>query len=106
LLSEGVVYLGDAMAVDVAPQRGGAVDVGASDEVIQKAALGPLDDEGRLGHVGGHGGEGVPDVVAVPLFELLSRWGHGKAIVRRRRPSPSTVTVDRRRQPRADALGY
>src|SRR5262249_53537778 len=74
--AEGLVQLGDAVAVDVAPEGGDAVEVLVAVEVDEEAAGGLCDDEGPLGGVVLHGGEGVPDVGLVPLFELLAGGLH------------------------------
>ena len=78
LLAEGGVELRHAVAVDVAPQRRDAVEVLAAVEVDEEAAVAPRDDERRLGGVGLHRRERVPDVVAVPLFEFFA-GGHGQS---------------------------
>ena len=72
LFADGGVDFGDAMAVDVAPQRRDAVEVLAAVEIDEEAAVRRGDDERRLGGVGLHRRERVPDVVAVPLFELFA----------------------------------
>ena len=72
LFADGGVDLGDAMAVDVAPQRRDAVEVLAAVEIDEEAAVRRGDDERRFGGVRLHRREGVPDVVAVPLFELFA----------------------------------
>ena len=72
LFADGGVDLGDAMAVDVAPERRHAVEVFAAVEIDEETAVGAGDDEGRLRGVVLHGRERVPNVVAVPLLELFT----------------------------------
>ncbi len=72
LIADGGVDFRDAMAVDVAPQRRDAVEVLAAVEIDEEAAVRPRDDERRFGGVGLHRREGMPDVVAVPLFEFVA----------------------------------
>ena len=72
LFADGGVDFRDAMAVDVAPERRHAVEVFAAVEIDEETAVGAGDDERRLGGVGLHRRERVPDVVAVPLFELFT----------------------------------
>ena len=52
-----------AMAVEVAPQAAGGVEIFAAVDIDQRAAVGALDDQ-RL--VLGHLREGVPDDFAIP----------------------------------------
>ena len=56
-----------AMAVDVAPERGDAVDVAAAVGVDQVGALGPLDHQRLFLAPALLLGERVPEVVAVEL---------------------------------------
>ena len=60
------------MAVHVAPQRRDAVDVFAAVQVDEDTAACCADDQRLLGDMLVHGREGMPDVVAVPLFELTA----------------------------------
>src|SRR5262245_36537878 len=76
LTTDRLIEFGDAVAVDIAPQRRDTIDVPVAVEVLEPAALGALDDEGRLSAVGLHRRERMPDVLAVPLFELLARRFH------------------------------
>ena len=81
LLPNGLIELRYTMTMDVAPQRRNAVDIRITVEVVEEAAVGALDDERRLGGVLEHRCEGMPDVIAVPLFKLFARchvvvvWG-------------------------------
>ncbi len=68
LLAQSRVEPGMAMAMHVAPQAARAVDVAVAVDVDQRAAVAPLEDQ-RF--VLGHLGEGVPDELAVPQFELF-----------------------------------
>ncbi len=65
LIADGLVDLGDAVAVDVAPEAGDAVDVAFAGGVDEVKALGPVDDQRGLGSPLPHGGERVPDVAVV-----------------------------------------
>ena len=56
-----------AMAVDVAPERGDAVEVAAALDVDQVAALGPLDHQRLFLAPGLLLGERMPEVVAIEL---------------------------------------
>jgi hypothetical protein len=58
-----------AVAVDVAPQRRDAVDVGVAGRVVERAALGALDQHRRLGLPPSLLGERVPEVRAVQRGE-------------------------------------
>jgi hypothetical protein len=61
------------MPVDVAPQAADAVEIGATVDIVKRAAFGSLDHQ-RL--VFGHLGEGMPDVAAIPIDKLFaSRHG-------------------------------
>ena len=76
LVADRRVQFRHPVAMDVAPQRGNAVEVLAAIDVHQEAAVGALDDQGPFRGVGLHGGEGMPQVLVVPLFELLACWFH------------------------------
>ncbi len=65
LFDYGGVYLGDAVAVHVQPDRGGPIVVPAPLRVFEPAPIALHDDEGILLVVLGHLGVGVPDVVPV-----------------------------------------
>ena len=84
LVGEGRIEPRVAVAVDVAPHAGRAVEVAVALDVDEPAALAPLDQE-RLVFL--HLGEGVPDVVAVPVQQVggvvplnhpsqCTRWRH------------------------------
>src|SRR5262245_123176 len=76
LRADGLVEFRDAVAVNVAPQRRDAVDVPVAVEILEPAALGALDDQRGLGGVGRHRRERVPDVLPIPLLQLLARRFH------------------------------
>src|SRR5437870_3167182 len=76
LRANGVVELRHAMAVDVAPERRDAVDVGVAVEVEEEAPLGTVDDQRAFLRVGLHRRERMPDVIAVPAFQLFARRVH------------------------------
>jgi hypothetical protein len=59
-----------AVAMDVAPQRGDAVDVGVPVGVVERRALGALDDQGRLLRPALLLRERVPEEVTVRCSEL------------------------------------
>lgn len=73
LIADGLIDLGDAVAVDVAPEAGDAVDVAVFLGVDEVDAFGVVDDEGRGLAPLAHGGEGVPEVVVVELGESLGQ---------------------------------
>ena len=73
---DGRVELGHTMAVEVAPQRRDAVNIAPAVEVDQVAAFGAVDQERRFLGVSLHRREGVPDVLAVPSFELFAGGVH------------------------------
>ena len=70
LLLDRGVDVGMAMAVDVAPQRRGAVDVAVAVDVDQVGSLGALDDDGILLHPSALLREGVPEVLVVELGDV------------------------------------
>jgi hypothetical protein len=65
LLLDRPVDLGMAVAVDVAPERGDAIEVAVAVGVDQLAAIGPLDHQRLLGDPVPLLGEGVPQVLVV-----------------------------------------
>ena len=72
LVGDGGVEFGDVVAVDVAPDGRGAVDIAAAEGVDEEFIWGALDDDEVLGlDPGLHGGEGMPEKVVVPLGELV-----------------------------------
>ncbi len=83
LLADGRVEPRVAMAVDVAPQAGHAVEILAAVDVDQRAAVGPLDDQ-RL--VLAHLGEGVPDDVAIPAAKLCESGFGGSFVLEHVQP--------------------
>jgi hypothetical protein len=68
------------MAVDIAPQRRDAVEILAAIEVNEEATTGRGDDEWLLGGICLHGRERMPNVLAVPLFELFTAESHAVTI--------------------------
>jgi hypothetical protein len=60
------------MAMHVAPQRGNAVDVFATIQVHQDATMSALDDSGPFAGVSLHGSERMPNMLPIPLFQLLA----------------------------------
>ncbi len=77
LVADGEIELGNPMPVNVAPQRRDAIEVFSAVQVDQETASRFGDDQRSFGGIGLHGREGMPYVVAVPLFELFTvRW-HG-----------------------------
>ena len=73
LVAHGGVDARVAVAVDVAPERGDAVDVAAAVGVDQVGALGALDDQRLLLAPGALLGERMPEVGAVRGGEV--HWG-------------------------------
>ena len=65
LVADGPVDLWDAVAVDVAPEAGDAVEVAASLGVDEEFALAAFDFELVVAGPVGHGCEGVPEAVPV-----------------------------------------
>lgn len=66
LTAEGSVERGVAVAEEVAPEGGDAINVAASSEIDEKDTLGAVDKQGFGGEPVGLVGERVPDVVVVP----------------------------------------
>ena len=77
LVADGPVDLRVAMAVDVAPERGDAVDVVAAVGVDQLPALGPLDRERLFLAPTLLLGERMPEVVAIELRVIHRRHWRG-----------------------------
>ena len=69
-----------AMAMDRHPKRGDAVKIGAPLAVVEQAAFGLFNDQGRVLQPILHLGEGVPDMGLVVLDKSLriGALGHGK----------------------------
>src|SRR5690349_14858215 len=76
LRSDGVVQLRHSMAMNVAPQRGNAVDVFLAVEIDEHATVSALDNQRLFRGIGLHRRERMPDVVAVPLFQLFAAGEH------------------------------
>lgn len=77
LFAEGFIDLGDAMAVDVAPEGGMAVDVAIAVGVVEVEAFAPLDDGGLVVSIFQHGREGMPDEVLIVKAEYGCFGGLG-----------------------------
>ena len=74
LVADGLVDAGVAVAVDVGPQRGHAVEVAAALGVDEVDAVGAIDDQrGTVGLPLVVLGEGVPEVLEIPGGERLGR---------------------------------
>lgn len=65
LIAHGSVDLGNAMSVDVAPQRGDSIEILPSFDVDQMESLAPFDDRRTFFAVRRHRCERVPDVIIV-----------------------------------------
>ena len=72
LLARGRVELGVAMPMNVAPQAANPVEIIVAVDIRKRTAPRPLYNQ-RF--VFSHLREGVPNVAAVPVFELLARGG-------------------------------
>lgn len=68
--ADGGVDLGDAVAVDVAPEAGNAVEIAAAIGINEMKALGGGDDQRIVIEPHAHGGERVPEVLAVERLQL------------------------------------
>ena len=97
LRAHGTVDRRMGVPVDVAPQRRGAVDVCLAVGVVERAPLGPLDDQRLLLGPALLLGERVPEDAFVQCCELLR--GHGRqarrAVGRRRLPCGASAARGR-----------
>jgi hypothetical protein len=74
LVPDGPVQLRAAVAVDIAPQGGDAVQIAVAVNIVEVNALAMGDDQEFFFPEASHLGEGMPEVVMVPA-------GQGVAIV-------------------------
>src|SRR5690348_2047407 len=84
-----------AMAVNITPQRRNAIEILVAILIDEETAVRPLNDERSLRRIGLHGCEGMPDVLAVPLLELITGW-HGKQFTDYASPRNAALTGLRR----------
>jgi hypothetical protein len=76
LPAHSFVQFRDTMTVYVTPHGRDAVNVLPTLDIHKEAAVGPLDDQGLLGGISLHRRERVPEMIAVPAFELFSSGVH------------------------------
>ena len=73
----GGVEFGDVVAVDVAPEGGNGIDIAAALGVDEEFVVAAFDDEDVFVFAPGlHGGEGVPEVLAVEGDEVAGGGLH------------------------------
>jgi hypothetical protein len=68
--ADGIVDLGDAVAVDVAPETADAVEIFSAIGINQIHSGGIGDDQGWLGEPGFHVGERVPEMLMVEAAKI------------------------------------
>jgi hypothetical protein len=73
LFSDGGVYFGMVMAVEVGPNGGVGIEIFAAANVAQNRAAPGSDDDGLAFEPVAHLGEGMPDVLMVEPGELMHR---------------------------------